>query len=393
MPNQNATFIDPLRNNSTVGWYNTTDTTGRDVKHDVGVNHNGAIVGLIPAQGLSASIRLVLYSFYAVVLLLGNTLNILAVATTARLRVKTYALTTSLAVADLFLGIWMMIYVAHEATSKTPCDLATFKTTVRPFERFSAYVALLHISAIAIDRYVAVVHPLHYENIMTPSTIRSIIIVIWSAAAIVSMPAYFGFIPSIVPQTCIVTLWPVFEAALSHIVTLWPLFEAVVEVTIYSLNSVVVVLAYARIWSAAMRHTDHHEHVNAQPQQRNACTDGGAAVASQSCSNPLPNSTVESRNVADKWWRFRNLIWKHRSTKTITVLLIMYVVLWLPYVLSRLLGIVSRLPVTSMQTIGSMVGLSHMVLDVFIYGIMNKDFRLAYKRILGVGANVVHQRG
>ena len=72
------------------------------------------------------------------------------------------------------------------------------------------------------------------------------------------------------------------------------------------------------------------------------------------------------------------------------VLLILYVVLWFPYFLSRLLGIISKMSVTTMQTVGSMLGLANMAMDVFVYGILNKDFRSAYKRILRVGTNEIH---
>jgi len=366
-----ASFTDLLQN-STVIWNNTQDD---DIKHAAVTNTDSVIVGLTASRGLLASTRLTLCGLIAIVILLGNALTLWAVSTTDTLRVKTYALTTSLAVADINFGVWLMIYVVHETMSTTPCDLATYKSAVRPFERFAIYASILHIAAIAVDRFSAVIHPLHYENTMTPSTIRSIIIIIWFVAAAVSMPPYFAFLHSIKPQSCIITLWPV--------------FEAVIEVMMYSVNAVVIVLVYSKIWSTAMRHRVQHEHFNAQqqqrPQQRNACTGGEAA-----------GDDFDSQNIADKWSRLRNLIWKHRGSRAVMVLLIMYVVLWFPYVLSRLLGIiVSGLSVTAMllQTIGSLMGPASMAMNMFVYGIMNKEFRIAYKRILRVGTNVVHQQG
>jgi hypothetical protein len=119
--------------------------------------------------------------------------------------------------------------------------MATLKSAVRPIERLTAYASVIHVGAIAADRFVAVVYPLHYETRMTPATLRCVVAAVWLVAAGVSLPAYVGFATSLVPpQSCIVTLWPI--------------FESVVEVVIYSANASFVVFVYARIWSTAMRH-------------------------------------------------------------------------------------------------------------------------------------------
>ena len=110
-------------------------------------------------------------------------------------------------------------------------NMATYKSAVRPFERFTPYVSFLYITAIAVDQLIAVDHPLQYENRMTLTKIRIIVTIIWFVAAAGSMPPYLGFLDVIKPQSCIVTLWPV--------------FEAVIELLIYSINSAVFVSFFA----------------------------------------------------------------------------------------------------------------------------------------------------
>jgi 5-hydroxytryptamine receptor 1 len=250
------------------------------------------------------------------------------------------------------------------------------------------YASLLHITAIAIDRFVAVVHPLHYENRMTPTTIRNMVIVIWLAAAAGSLPPYFGFLSAIKPQSCIVTLWP--------------MFETVVELMIYLVNVSVVVFVYTNIWSSAMRHT-RLQHQQQQPVptislSTNKSRTSTASTRSQACemdggtSNSARNDVVDDNPVLSVKWRFRKMIWQHRATKTVTVLLILYTTFWFPYFLSRLLGVITgpRASIQKLQTVGSSLGTSNFALNVFVYCVMNEDFRQEYKRLLHIGQNLVH---
>jgi hypothetical protein len=109
----------------------------------------------------------------------------------------------------------------------------------------------VHIPAIAFDRFVAILHPLHYEDRMTPVTIGRIIGVLWFVAAATSLPSYVGFATSVVrPQSCIVTFWP--------------MYETVVELSYYVISSSVVAFVYTKIWSIAMRHETQQQ--QQQPQ-------------------------------------------------------------------------------------------------------------------------------
>jgi 7 transmembrane receptor (rhodopsin family) len=160
------------------------------------------IVG-IPFNHGSIAIYRTLYGIaVGVVLVFGNLLTLCAVASMDRLRVKTYALTTSLAVVDLYIGVLMLENVIFWSVSPTICEMATYKSALRPMDRFVLHVSLLHIAA--IDRFVAVV--LHYENYMTTKTVRVIVTVLWLFGATISLMPYFGFLFVLKPQSCIVTM-------------------------------------------------------------------------------------------------------------------------------------------------------------------------------------------
>lgn len=266
------------------------------------------------------------------------------------------------------------------------------------------YVSFMHVAAIAFDRFISVVHPLHYETRMTPSTMSRIIAAIWIVAAAGSLPPYVGFIPTVVvrPQSCIVTLWPI--------------FETVVEVMIYVVNSSIVVFVYSRVWSVAMRHGEAEErrqreqqrafsvvpipspsvaivpppmedsvdpaNVNVHSQKLQSITENVTAIAATSSA-----SAGSHADAQPGCWCRRPLPKKYRATRTILVILAAYVVLWFPYFLSRMLGVVVSDPsslviIQGFQTIASVVGGVNFSINIFIYTITNIDFRRAFKRLL-----------
>jgi hypothetical protein len=355
-------------------------------------------------QELLASMSIGIVSLIVFVIFFGNALTIWAVLTTDRLRVKTYALTTSLAAADFLIGFVFIAFVIPETICSTACGLSTYKSAVRPIERLVLYASFLHIPAIAIDRFVAILYPLHYENRMTPSALCRVIAALWLSAAAASLPTYMGFATSVVrPQSCIVTLWPI--------------HETVIELSCYFTSLSIVLFVYMKIWSTAM----HHETLQCEQQQRQqqhqhqvsavsrsvrfsatsvAPVEYQARVTSGYGSEQVPideESLPINRNLA----LFRNaccprrkLVKKHRATRTIMTLLGVFIVMWFPYMFARFLVVIGSGPIATnviqvSQVIGTILSTLSYSLNVFIYSLTNSDFRQAFKRILHVGTNKI----
>ena len=271
---------------------------------------------------------------------LSNAATLHAVWSTPQLLVKAYALTTSMTASNLLLSIVLWHFFAYEIFGMTPCSLQLYKAAVRPVERWIIYVSFVHVSAIACDRYIAVMYPLHYENRVTPTVIRNIIIAVWVTAGVLSLPAYLGFIwPD--PATCIATLWP--------------MFETVVEISLYLVSSSLVIVVYIRIWKTVMR-------IELQQQQQSG----------------RENAEHSVRTL----WQQRQLIPKHRATRTTMVILVSFVCLYFPYILTRLLGLM-RMPFAElMSLVTSWIGMMAFASHAFIYAIVNHEFRRAFRRNL-----------
>jgi len=120
-------------------------------------------------------------------------------------------------------------------------------------------------------------------------------------------------------------------------------------------------------------------HLEDSDAQRDGDASSSAAAESCSCSDKRNRITEWQRNMEQRGirmlWHHRQLIRKHRATRT-TIVILMF-----PHFLSRLLGLVGQ-PVTSLTQLVMWIDLLEFALHDCIYAIINHDFRQAFSRIL-----------
>ena len=152
---------------------NADATTGNHSNHTVGgdaifmmtASRTGS---LNPLYNTLFVIRIPVACVFVSAMLVSNILTLYAVWITPRLRVKAYALTTSLTATNVLWSLIQIDWLIREKLSgATPCNYYLYTLAVRPVKRWIAYATYAHISVIAVDRYIAVMHSLHYENRVT----------------------------------------------------------------------------------------------------------------------------------------------------------------------------------------------------------------------------------
>ncbi|KAK9892620.1 hypothetical protein WA026_020998 [Henosepilachna vigintioctopunctata] len=122
------------------------------------------------------------YSCIVLVSVVGNTLTILAILTSRKLKtLLSNRFVLSLAISDLLVGCSIPYHMLPHYwpgmnTNKTTCLL---RFTLIAFACCSSVINLLVVAA---DRYVAIVHPLHYSKYMTKRTSTFFIIYVWTSA-------------------------------------------------------------------------------------------------------------------------------------------------------------------------------------------------------------------
>nr|KAF6473941.1 dopamine receptor D3 [Rousettus aegyptiacus] len=146
------------------------------------------------------------YCALILVIVFGNSLVCVAVLRERALQTTTNYLVVSLAVADLLVATLVMPWVVYlEVTggvwnfSRICCDV--FVT----LDVMMCTASILNLCAISIDRYTAVVMPVHYQHGTGQSSCRRValmITVVWVLAFAVSCPLLFGFNTTGDPSVC-----------------------------------------------------------------------------------------------------------------------------------------------------------------------------------------------
>ncbi|XP_004675261.1 PREDICTED: D(3) dopamine receptor isoform X1 [Condylura cristata] len=177
------------------------------------------------------------YCVLILAIVFGNGLVCVAVLRERALQTTTNYLVVSLAVADLLVATLVMPWVVYlEVTggvwnfSRACCDV--FVT----MDVMMCTASILNLCAISIDRYMAVVMPVHYQHGTGQSSCRRVafmITAVWVLAFAVSCPLLFGFNTTGDPHVC----------SISN-----PDFVIYSSVVSFYLPFGVTVLVYARIY-------------------------------------------------------------------------------------------------------------------------------------------------
>ncbi|XP_051470959.1 trace amine-associated receptor 2 isoform X1 [Apus apus] len=138
----------------------------------------------------SPGVRGVMYLFLTAAFILtifGNLAIIISISYFKQLHSPTNFLILSMAVTDFLLGFAIMPYSMVRSVENCWYFGMTFCKVHYSFDLMLCLASILHLCSIAVDRFYAICHPLHYISTMTITAIKQIVAVCWS------VPAAFAF--------------------------------------------------------------------------------------------------------------------------------------------------------------------------------------------------------
>lgn len=305
-------------------------------------------------------------AFYAAISVIGgfgSVLTLVAIRTTPRLWTTSNLLIGNVAATDFCLCfVTLPMYIVTQlyvyAFHQRPCDFQTLIGVVFAVSKLSPQVHLCNLIPLAFDRYVAIVHPfIYYESFATEKVTVFAIVMPWVYGVSVVIASFVWF-RSAAWKSCV--------APYSYTM------NAIIDTGIYACVSLTTVFVYGRILQIALH---QRRKISVEGNQR-PHDDPPPATADQ-------NPAATEQRIMTKSRRRQEF----KAARVTAVVVISVVLFWMPFNVARVMqasGLTGVVYVQSLQDIGGSLGLSNAAFDWIIYGAVNRHFRLAFARILGI---------
>lgn len=160
---------------------------------DVNLTSNETALDAVRAHDVTMIAFVAFTSICILATIVGNILVVLSIFTYRPLRgVQNYYI-VSLACADLAVAIFVMPFNVADSLAGHWQFGAVFCNMWLTFDILMCTASILNLCAIAGDRFFAIHDPINYAQKRTLRRVLAVIVIVWSASAIISIPPLFGW--------------------------------------------------------------------------------------------------------------------------------------------------------------------------------------------------------
>jgi len=280
----------------------------------------------------------------------------------------------------------IVVYVFND-----PCAFNVVTTVVASLYKITAYVSVYHLILISVERYVAIVYPLHYETKFTDRTVKWAISACWTIGILMSMTFTLWLINADL-QKCV--LIPVQYNLLSFVAGYVP-----VCVSLFT--------CYGKIFAISLRQLQLVEPMNANPateasgqaskvttlvstQSSKAGDIADTKVTPPTCAGPPAKPGTSKCSVSaelTQQQQQQQIKQRRRAFKAVyltAAIVGAFVVLWFPNMLGRVLASVGydRMVVNYLLLAGGAIGACNFAFSWAIYAAVSKSYRCAYRQMM-----------
>lgn len=329
-----------------------------------------------------------LCSLIALATVIGNVLLFHTVLTSSQLRTATNSLLLSLATADLVAGAVMVpLYVQQFISSGGKSDgHSEALCLIRKFLfMLTSGASITSLAVVSLDRMFAVSRPFVYARIVSAKLVAVLIITVWtvcitltSCAVFIPVRSWGPFVKTCrpgVPQTSYLIVTP----------------------ALFYLPGVVILLSYIKIFSVARI---HRRKITVQSEPSYLPPSVSAIEVSKTgldmvtignersttlttTSHKKSTSTMRSKRIS----RMRNTLSNDlKAAKTVSILVGLFLVCWLPvatfyiYINLAEIDVTSSEKFTYMHDAFMMLSFMNSTIDPVLYIFLNKDIKSSLKR-------------
>ena len=333
-----------------------------------------------------AAILLILQVFN----LCGNGFTLITIRMTPRLWTKTNFILASKLVSDVMNAIvqlWYGPFLLVVYVFNNPCRFNVVVAALTPLQKMTPMVSSFHLILISVERYIAIVYPLHYETKFTDRTFKWALFAVWATGIFVGMTFALWLINADL-QIC--TLIP----AQYHL-----LFDALVYIPV----CVSLFFCYGKTLAIAWRHSRRIEPVSSVSRTSGQTTSftvqSSQATGTENTldpndkpptctgapSEPAVTSAAASANPAQQ--QRQEMKSQRREFKAVyltAAIVGAFVVLWFPHMIGRVLESIDYDPVVTsyISRAGGAIGATNFAFAWAIYAAVSKSYRRAYRQML-----------
>ena len=275
-------------------------------------------------------------------ILAGNFLVILAVIKFRKLRTSLNMFVASLAVSDMLVAFpTIPLYVTYYVKGEVLRNFKYLCLTRYAFVVASMSGSIISLTFVSFDRYVAVLHPMHYPSIMTKRRVQLMLFGIWSYGAIFSLIPYAG-----------VNVWRQdIPCQFFHVLPKWYTFFTVPFVMAVCL--ILSTSMYLVVFRVAKKH-----------QKRMRMVNVNSARKRQSKRRQVEKDT--------------------RTAKVMAFVLMLFVVFWLPFLASSLLKFLpfSQDIFEIIKNFALTIAMTNSMCNPLVYCYLRRNFRKAFRALL-----------
>uniref|UniRef100_A0A8D2IXV6 G-protein coupled receptors family 1 profile domain-containing protein n=1 Tax=Varanus komodoensis TaxID=61221 RepID=A0A8D2IXV6_VARKO len=311
---------------------------------------------------------------------LGNACVIAAIALERSLQTVANYLIGSLAVTDLMVSVLVLPMAAlYQVLGKwtlgqVTCDI------FNSLDVLCCTSSILHLCAIALDRYWAITDPIDYVNKRTPRRAAVLISLTWLIGFLISIPPMLGWrTPEdrSDPNACTISKDPGY--------TIYSTFGA------FYIPLILMLVLYGRIFKAArfrirktVKKTDKKQQEKEEEKVVDTCLSASpASEPKRSNGGPQQQRKNEPRNAEAK--RKMALARERKTVKTLGIIMGTFIFCWLPFFIVALVLPFCDSGCYMPDWLGAVInwlGYSNSLLNPVIYAYFNKDFQSAFKKII-----------
>ena len=303
-------------------------------------------VSLLYISKTSTLIKSSILLFVVFVCIFGNGVMVAGIWKTPHMRSNSNILVASLTFADIIMGFGAMAQVLCQsyvyAFSGNPCHYKKVIAVFLPIIKIPPQVMNGHLISIALDRYIAIVHPLFYSIRVTTHTAYLFIAGSYFYGFVVVLPL-FQYLRFVDWRSCDLPY------SLKMV--------GILDVGSYVIISVTMVFVYAKILLIAKEHKTKIE--NLRVVNRLACG------SEQSCGQPGAQPSYASQQ-------------EFKCTRVTAIILVAYIVFWFPFTTGRFLqGIIGDMRPYTQYFVDLGISFGHFggSINWFVYGLHDRDFR------------------